>query len=179
MRPEDEGGPPPDETPNGQNWYAVHTRSRHEKMVAELLDEHGFERFLPLVKVLSQWKDRKKWVDRPYFPGYLFVHVAADELHLVRPVRGVAKILGPKPREASIVPEREIESLKRLVNAEVEVDPFPYLKPGQLVTIKRGVLKGVQGTIVKKSKRVLLVVSVPLLGQSVSVTIPAEDAEGL
>ena len=64
-------------------WYAVTTRSRHEKVVAEQLWQKEIECFLPLREVLSTWKDRRKKIQLPLFPGYLFVHVPIVERRLV------------------------------------------------------------------------------------------------
>lgn len=164
---------------NGVHWYAVHTRSRHEKMVHQVLTDYGIESFLPLRRVHSQWKDRKKWVELPLFPGYLFVHTSAEQNLLVRSTRGVVRMLGPHPLKPSIVPDREVENVRRLVQTHVRVDPYPYLKEGQLICVKRGPLRGVEGIIIRKANRCLLVISVKLLGQAVAVQISAEDVEGL
>lgn len=50
-------------TPNGFRWYALRTKSRHEKLVRDQLDKRGIEPLLPTVKRLSQWKDRKKEIE--------------------------------------------------------------------------------------------------------------------
>ncbi len=166
-------------TGNGRRWHAVHTRSRHEKLVEKCLAEKGVENFLPLRRVHSQWKDRKKWVDKPLFPGYLFVRVPRQKLPVVRQTRGVVRVLGPDPQNPSIVPEEEVENIRRLVETRVAVDPYPYLRAGQLVCITRGPLRGVEGTIIRKANRCLLVVSVTLLGRSVAAQISAEAVQGL
>lgn len=165
--------------PSGTHWHAIHTRSRHEKVVDGLLAEREIERFLPLVRVMSQWKDRKKRVEKPLFPGYLFVHVRRAEILTVWTTRGVVRLLGPDPSSPSVVPSEEVANLRRLVASEALLDPYPYLKPGQLVSIQRGPLRGVQGTLVRKARRDLLVISVPLLGRSVAVEVSAEAVQGL
>ena len=63
-------------TAKGLRWYAVHTRSRHEKLVAERLQERGMTAFLPLVKETHRWSDRKKTVELPLFSCYIFVRMA-------------------------------------------------------------------------------------------------------
>jgi len=162
---------------DGKHWHAVHTRSRHEKMVSELLGERDVEHFLPLVRVLSQWKDRKKWVDKPLFPGYLFVRLDEEEIPIVRSTRGVARLLGPKPYEPSVVPEEEVENVRRLVASGVQVDPYPYLQPGRLVRITRGPLRGIEGTLLRRHGRFLLVISVPVIGRSAVAQVPAEHVQ--
>ena len=53
-------------------WYALWTRSRHEQVVREQLEQKHIEAFLPTVARWSRWKDRKKKIDWPLFPGYCF-----------------------------------------------------------------------------------------------------------
>ena len=65
--------------PDEPAWYAVYTRSRHEKLVDAALREKGVRCFLPAVDVLSRWQDRRKLVRKPLFPGYLFAFARALE----------------------------------------------------------------------------------------------------
>ena len=169
----------PDTMQDGKNWYAVHTRSRHEKMVGRLLEEREVERFVPLMSVLSQWADRKKWVEKPYFPGYIFVRVREQEIASIHATRGVVRVVGSEPYKATSIPDREIESIRLLIASQVRVDPYPYLKPGQFVYVKRGPLKGVEGTLIRKAKKHFLVVSVNLIGRSALAEVSAECVEAL
>ncbi len=50
-------------------WYAIYTRSRHEKVVAEELWQRQIESFLPLQEILSKWKDRRKRYSFHSFQG--------------------------------------------------------------------------------------------------------------
>ncbi len=163
----------------GRLWYAAHTRSRHEKTVHTALVERNVETFLPLAKVLSQWSDRRKVVLRPYFPGYLFVHITPDERLTVQRVPGVVGLVGARPSQPEPIPDAEVHNLQRLMASDVAVDPYPYLKPGQQVCIRSGPLRGVEGILIRKAKRHLLVVSVRLLGQAVAAEVPAESVQGL
>ena len=104
--------PKPNSSPH---WYAVATRSRHEKVVAEQLWQKEVECFLPLHEVRSKWKDRYKKVQFPLFPGYLFVHVPIEQRRLdILKVPSVVRIVGFEGQPASI-PEAQMESVKRLV----------------------------------------------------------------
>lgn len=160
-------------------WYAVHTRSRHEFQVVTRLEATGMEVFLPTVERLRKWKDRKKFVTFPLFPGYLFVHVPEDHYAFIDVLKtpGVVRMLGARPGRFEPVPEEQIASLKRLVTQKELIDPYPYLKEGQRIVIKRGPLAGVEGILVKKASQHLLVVSIDLIRQGVSVKIDASDVE--
>ena len=158
-------------------WYAVYTKSRHEKTVGELLWQKDIECFLPLREALSQWKDRRKLVQFPLFPGYLFVHTSLPDRRLdIIKVPSVVRIVGsnngPEP-----IPDEQIQALKHFVFSEIEVDPYPYMKEGDQVRIIRGSLKGLRGILVEKKSRFRFVLSVDLIQQSVSCEINAEDCE--
>lgn len=162
-----------------QYWYAIHVRSRHEIKVVERLTQAGKEVFLPTVERQRKWKDRKKSVAFPLFPGYLFAYIARnidDRLSILK-TKGVVRFLGTIPGEPEAVPEEQIISLKRLVASKEELDPYPYLKEGQRVRVKSGPLAGVEGILAQKKDRHMLVLSVDILQQGVSVKIEAGDVE--
>lgn len=161
-------------------WFAVHTRSRHEFQVFGRLRQKGIESFLPTVERLRRWKDRKKLVTFPLFPGYLFVHIPRrpqDILNVLK-VNGVVRFLCSVPGEPDPVPDDQIHSLKRLVESKEALDPYPYLTEGQKVRIRRGPLAGVEGILMeKKPGKHMLVLSVDVLRQGVALTINASDVE--
>lgn len=160
-------------------WYAVHVRSRHEFKVFDRLTKAGVEAFLPVVQKLNRWKDRKKLVSFPLFAGYLFVHISrnySDMLSVLK-THGVVRFLGIAPAEPEPVPEDQIVSLKRLVESKESLDPYPYLREGQRVRIKRGPLSGVDGILVERMGKHILVLSVDILQQGVSLKIDASEVE--
>lgn len=162
-------------------WYAIHVRSRHEFKVSDRLTNIGIEYFLPVVEKLRKWKDRKKLVDFPLFPGYLFVHIQKNHSSIltVLKIPGVVRFLGILPGEPEPVPEEQIISLKRLIENKKDLDPYPYLKQGQRVRIIRGPLKGIDGMLVRKAGQHMLVLLVDIIRQGVSLKIDAADVEGL
>ena len=160
-------------------WHAVHVRSRHEFQVFERLTKKGIEAFLPRVERLRKWKDRKKLIAFPLFPGYLFVHItkrAEDKLSVLK-ISGVVRLLCSVPGEPDPIPDEQIISLKTLVENKEELDPYPYLDEGERVRIKRGPLTGVEGIFVEKLDKHILVLSVDVLRQGVALTIDASDVE--
>ena len=160
-------------------WYAVHVKSRHEAKVNDRLTLKGIEAFLPTVERISNWKDRKKKVEFPLFPGYLFVHTInkADNLLSVLKVAGVVRMICTVPGRPDPIPDDQIISLQKLIENKEALDPYPYLNEGQQVRILRGALAGVEGILVKKLDKHLLVLSVDVLQQGVALKISASDVE--
>ncbi len=163
------------------SWFAVQLRSRHEFQVFEKLTGAGIETFLPFVEKLRKWKDRNKLVRFPLFPGYLFVHTDLNhESRLtVLKTKGVVRMLGAASGEPVAVPDEQIVSLKQAVDAQLPLDPYPYLKEGERVRIKRGPLAGALGILVQKLERHYLVLSIDILQRSTAITVEATDVEAI
>lgn len=161
----------------GGNWYAIYTRCHHERKVSKILTFEGLEVFFPTRKVLSRRRDRRKIIEVPLLPNYLFVNTSNEYFTRIIDTPGVAYILGynglPTP-----VSDEEVNSLKILVRSGREVLPYPYLREGDKVLIKEGPLKGVAGILLKTDLQSWrLVVSVHLMNRSVAATIPAAYVE--
>jgi len=157
-------------------WYAVWTRSRHEQVVREQLERKGLEAFLPTITRWSHWKDRKKQVDWPLFPGYCFVRFNGAERLPVLKCVGVVNIVS-FDGEIAAIPEHEIESIRLLVESELQFDPCPLIREGMMVEVTHGPLKGVVGRLVRKGAHARLVLSVDLIGQAISVEVDASDVK--
>ena len=155
---------------NTARWFALYTRSRHEKVADDELRRKGVETFLPLRRFKRRWSDRFKIVEEPLFKGYLFVHAPFSERWTILNSRGVVRFVGP-PSDPVEVPERELAIVRRFIEEEIHIDPFPYLKEGERVYIRSGPFKGAEGFILRKNNHCRLVISLDMLMQSVSIEI--------
>ena len=155
-------------------WYAIWTRSRHEQIVREQLERKGLEAFLPTITRWSRWKDRKKKVAWPLFPGYCFAQFDTRERLPVLKCTGVVSIVSFDSTPAPI-PDFEIEGVQRLVQSDFQYDPCPLIREGMMVEVVHGPLKGVMGRLVRKGTHARLVLAVDLIGQAVSVEVDAAD----
>ncbi len=161
-------------------WYAVQTRSNFEKLVTKELSAKGIENYCPILEELHQWADRKKIVQRPVFPGYVFarfVDMGATR-QIVRQTNGAVRILGG-PEKPEAVPDSEIDSIQRLLKSGHSCFPHPFLQEGEMVRVKRGALKNVEGKMVRMKNRTRLVLSVNLLCNSIAVEVDALDVEAV
>jgi transcription antitermination factor NusG len=158
----------------GAAWYAVWTRSRHEQVVRDQLERKGFDVFLPTVARWSRWKDRKKKIDWPLFPGYCFARFDGRERLPILTCTGVVRIVS-FDGEPAPVPELEIDGIRRLVTSELQYDPCPFVREGMVVEVTHGPLAGVIGRLVRKGAHARLILSVDLIGQAVSVEVDAGD----
>lgn len=157
-------------------WFALWIRSRHEKQVRDQLVQKSIEVFLPTISKWSRWKDRKKQIEWPLFPGYCFARFNPEERLPVLKCDGVVTIVGAEGKPSPI-PEVEIDSIRTLIDSELAFDPVPFIKEGMMVEVKSGPLKGVVGRLVRKGAHARLVITVNLIGQGVSVEVDAADVK--
>jgi transcription termination/antitermination protein NusG len=156
-------------------WYAVWTRSRHEETVREQLERKEISAFLPTVTRWSRWKDRKKKIDWPLFPGYCFARFDPEDALPILKCSGVVNIVSFEGKPAPI-PEHELESIRLLIGSELQFDPCPMIRESMLVEVVHGPLRGVIGRLQRKDEsKARLILSVDLIGQAVSVEVDAAD----
>ena len=157
-------------------WYVLYTMAHHEKRVAQQLQQRELECFLPLYRSARRWTDRTKHLELPLFPGYLFVHMDLGERIRILRVPGVAHMVCFHGQPAP-VPKVEIEALRGMLNGNVCVEPYPYLKVGRRVRVHSGPLAGVEGILAGKKGRLRVVLSIDLIMRSVAVEVGADEIE--
>jgi transcription antitermination factor NusG len=161
-------------------WYALWTQSHCEQLVHDQLTQKRLDVFLPKVDTWSKRRGVRHLVQKPLFPGYLFIRDALDrQTHLdVLKTRGVVRVLGERWDRLCTIPDDEMRSIEHVVTSRQTVHPFPYVREGQRARVIAGPLTGLEGILVKsRPQQGLLVLSVHLLRRSVAVTIDCTDAE--
>jgi transcription antitermination factor NusG len=163
-----------------EHWYAIQTRSRHEKMVEQRLLERGVQTFLPMVTEIHRWSDRKKKVQLPLFSGYLFarlVHSRVERLRVLN-VDGVVGFVGDRG-EGAPIPEIQIDAVRSLIDGQPSWSSHPFLKIGQRVRIRGGALDGVEGILVSRSGNATLVISIDAIQRSLAVRVEGYQVEAV
>ncbi len=152
-------------------WFAVYTRSRHEKKLMEALLEKGIEAYVPLRKVLHQWSDRKKWVDEPVIRSYCFVKVDTRHYYDVLNTPGAVRYVWFSGKPAAI-PARQIDILKAITGTDIEVESLPdTFKPGARVKINSGPLFGIAGELVSVANKKRVIIRIEQLKQVLTLSI--------
>jgi transcription antitermination factor NusG len=157
-------------------WFAVHTHARHEKVVAQEIHDLGMTSFLPLVKQVRQWSDRRKVVEFPLFSCYVFVRMAPDNRDRLRvlQVNGVLGFVGTRGTGVAI-PDEQIEAVRLVMEEHLPVCSHPFLKIGQHIRIRSGALSGIEGILVARSGEQMLVISLDAIQRSLTVRIQGYD----
>jgi transcription antitermination factor NusG len=161
-----------------ENWYGLHTQSRHEKIVVQRLEERGVTTFLPLVTEVHRWSDRKKSVQMPLFSCYVFAKFAAGRAERLKVLRvdGVYGLVGSRG-EGVPIPEEQIDAVRSLVEGDLPWSAHPFLKIGQRVRIRSGALDGVEGVLVSRNGDRTLVISVDAIQRSLAVRVEGYEVE--
>lgn len=161
-----------------ERWYAVSIRPRHEKFVARHLECRGLNYFLPVYRSVRCWKNRRKELDMPLFPGYVFVNLNLRDRLGVLQAPGVVRFVLFQGQPAAI-PDAEIRALESSLSTGLKLQPHPYLREGARVRIKRGPLLGTEGIMIHRKQRFRLVLSIDLIMRSVMVEVDEGDVEPL
>lgn len=159
-------------------WYAVQTMARHEKMVAQRLQERGVTNFLPLMTEVHRWSDRKKIVEVPLFGCYVFARIAASSAERLRVLRvdGVLNLVGSRG-EGTPIPDEQIDSIRILIDERMTWHSHPFLKVGQRVRICSGALDGMEGVLLSHNGDRTLVISVDAIQRSLAVRVEGYEVE--
>ena len=159
-------------------WYALHTRSRHEKRVAGELEQKGIATFLPLVTSVRKWSDRRMKIEMPLFSCYVFVNIPQVPETRVSVLRtsGVLAFVGGN-NLATPIPTHEIEQIQTVLERKVPFAAHPFLEVGQRVRIRGGALDGIEGVLARFNGNSRLVISVQTIQRSLSITVDGYDVE--
>jgi transcription antitermination factor NusG len=159
-------------------WYAAYANIRHEKQVALQLEGRSLDCFLPLYRSVRRWKDRRREIDLPLFPGYLFVRMAAQDRLKVLSVPGVVHMVNFRGQLAPL-PDTEIETLRERLRMCGGAEPHPYLMVGARVRVRSGPLAGLEGILVRRKDKFRIVLSIELIMRSIAVEVDEADIDAV
>jgi len=161
-----------------EQWYALYTRSRHEKSTTASLRDKGITAFLPLFSRVHRWSDRRKIVELPFFSSYTFVRIVATPENCGRILQtpGVVGFVGTGRRGIPI-PDKQIEDIQTVLAQNIPCAIFPFLHVGQRVRIRGGCLEGVEGRLVALKGDRTLVISVEPILHALAIHLEGYDVE--
>jgi transcription elongation factor/antiterminator RfaH len=160
-----------------KKWYALYTKSRNEKKTALLMERQGIEFYLPLIKKISLWSDRKKIVEFPLFPSYIFVHAGERETSTCAKIPGVVRFVSFEKKPVPI-PDFQIEAIRKFIlSGEDPVSNDIEFTVGKKVRVIRGGLKGLEGRLAEVLGRQRVRIEIDVIRQSLFLQIPLNNLE--
>ena len=159
-------------------WYAVQTRGRHERKVANKLREKGIETFLPAMREIHRWSDRNKVVEVPMFPCYTFVHAVANSADRLRILQtdGVVRLVG-SGTELVPIEAKQIDDIRMLMESGLSMMIYPFLRVGQKIRVRGGSLDGLEGILESRPRESTLVISVTAIQRSIAINLDGYQIE--
>lgn len=157
-------------------WYVLYVKRQHENKIDKMLKESNLDTFLPTVKSIRQWADRKKKVERPLFPSYVFINIRSKkEFYKALRPKGVLKYVRFGEEYAKIKND-EINKMKTFLTlegiSEVETDSeLPY--KGQIMTINYGSLYGQKCEVIRLNNKDKILVRIESMRQNITAIIPS------
>lgn len=160
------------------DWRLVYVASRQEKKVATYLEQRGIEFYLPVVRSLRYWKDRKKWVDMVLFNGYLFVRPTEAQRDQVLWLPGVVKYIRYNNQDA-FVPNEQIELIQRLIEKGYQIQQYESAIPlerGDIAEVLDGPFKGQEVEVFHNEEQgeTFIIVTVEAANHRIKVNLPKE-----
>ena len=159
-------------------WFALQINSRKENWILSRLVGQGYECFLPKYKAVRQWSDRRKQIELPLFPGYLFCRFDPLKRLPILQTPGIIQIVGCH-RTPLPIDEQEIQAIQLTIDSGTARQPWPYLEIGERVRIRSGTLRGLEGILVSLRGKHRLVLSITLLKRSIAVEVDASAVQSL
>ena len=155
-------------------WYAAYTKPRNEKKAFERLEAAGIETYLPLLRRLKQWSDRKKMVEEPLFRSYIFVRITKKDYYNVLNTHGVVRYITFEGKAVPI-PDNQIDLIKQLLEQNIEIETVEEpLVLGAKVEVKFGSLIGLVGELIEHKGKQKVVVRLDHISHSLLVTLPTQ-----
>lgn len=160
--------------PSEKHWFALYTKPRHEFKAELQLKSISIDNYLPTYIVTKQWSDRKKKINEPLFRGYIFIYASEKERLFSLLQSAIVRCISflGKP---SIVPEWQINNLKKVLTESPEVLVSNKIEIGTSIKITGGPFKDVIGVVTGTQEDKWLSVSVDLIHRSVMVRLPKES----
>lgn len=153
-----------------EKWIAVYTKSRHEKVVIQELENKNIEAYCPIFKERRQWSDRKRWVEFPLFRSYVFAKIELKNSIYILQTMGVHHIIKFQGN-ISIIPNEIIQNIKSMIDGGFTVEQVEYFVKGDEVIVVDGPLKGMDGIVVKIKNENKLVLKIEVIQQAIAVQI--------
>lgn len=161
---------------NTSFWYVGYTYPQAERKVDQKLRQLGMTSFLPMHTIVKQWSDRIKKLDVPLFPNYIFVNSSPHERFNALGIKELVRFISFEGIPA-VVSDEVISSLKKILNADLEVSSEIMYSEGVKVKIRDGRFAGAEGTLIRKNGKARLLIQIEALNTQVSVEVPVNSVE--
>jgi transcription antitermination factor NusG len=157
-------------------WHVVHAKPRCEKKFSEFCMAHSIAVDLPLREETKVYQRRKVTVQKPVFPGYVFVNYLPVEKGTVLKSNMVVRILPVENQDQLI---RELAQVRQALSIDPTLDACAAFQSGKRVLIRKGPFQGLEGLVQTVKGRTKVVLNVEMIGRALSVEVGIEFLESV
>ena len=158
-------------------WYAVYTKHRHERKVAELVRAMGLEAYVPTIQSQTRWQDGRTFMrDVPVFPGYVFVGVPEMNKHERTRILSISTVVSFVHGVGGPIEVGEQLETVRISMSSYRVAPHACLREGRITSVIRGPLAGRSG-IIAPSEELQVVFNIDAINGAIAVFLNSKDIE--
>lgn len=162
---------------NDSPWYVLHVSVNQEKKVSRHLALRSVEHYLPLYTERSRWSDRSVVLERPLFPGYVFIRIEPAFRRSIIPIPGIIRILGHGPTDT--VSGEDLDKIRSGIESGHLLRPSANVEIGTRVRVRSGIFEGALGTVSELRQRCRVVIELSGVQQSFSLEVDRHDIEVL
>ena len=155
-------------------WRIARTKSRREKALAEFLASHEVGYYLPMVKTRQRDRKRVRYSLIPIFSGYIFFKSSDLQRYQAFKSNHISRIIDVKDEDQLL---SDLQKVQKAISLNAPLYPYDFVRQGDMVVIKKGPFKGLQGVIQRKNSHCRLVLNVNYLLQAVALDIEAHMVE--
>ena len=156
-------------------WHAVQVLTNHERRVTQQFACRAVEHYLPVYTEKSKWSDRTVTLQRPLFPGYVFIRFGPEQRLTVLDTPGILHLLGTG--KAGMIPGTEIERIRTALAQGCVLHPHPNVTKGMSVRMKHGIFAGIEGRVTELRSNFRVVLALSGVDQCFSLMATIDDIE--
>jgi len=155
-------------------WQVAHTRPRCEKKLLQFCEREKLAASLPCYASAHKYRGKTVVFQKPLFPGYVFLHLIAEQRSVILQSKHLATLLEISDQELFV---RQLDEIRRALETNFEIRLAPDIGEGQRVKIKSGPLRGVEGWVEKRHGMNTVLLRLDFIGQAAAVKLEASDLE--
>ena len=160
-----------------QCWWAVYTKSRHEKELMRRLCALNIAFYTPLIPRRQRspgGRTRTAYV--ALFAGYVFLYGDESARYRALTTNCVSRWL-QVPNGVELT--QELRHIHQLIESGAPLTPEARLEMGARVRVRSGPLAGIEGVVIKRAGATRLQIAVNFLQQGASLLLEDHEVERL
>ena len=156
------------------SWHILYLRPRCEKKTVAHCRLVGLSSYLPLRKEIKIYQRRKVLVEKPVFPGYVFISFKEGQLLPLLQSNNILRVIPPIDERVLL---RELVQVRKALSVDPTLVGCAALTRGRRVRITAGPFMGIEGLVWSCKKNAKVRLNIDMIGQAVAVEVDKDFIE--